>query len=232
MRPFARHRRSGATSSCSQANIVPGAAEAGRDLVADQQHVVARRTARAPRAGSPAGCTSIPAAPWTSGSMITAAIALAVLAEQRARRSAASPGSACSDVEQQRAVELVEEVDAADRDRADRVAVVGLAQADELGAPRLAAALLPVLEGHLERDLDGGRAVVGVEDAAQPGRARSHQPRGELDRPPGARGRASSSARRGRAASRIAASMRGWRWPWTLHQSDETPSRYAVPSVS
>jgi hypothetical protein len=61
----------------------------------------------------------------------------------------------------------VEEVDAADRDRPDRVAVVGLAHADEAG-PRRVAALLVVLEGHLQRDLGGGRPGVRVEDPLQP----------------------------------------------------------------
>ena len=43
-------------------------------------------------------------------------------------------------------------------------------------------ALGPPLKGHLERDLDRGRAAVGVEDAVQaPGRDR-HQALGELDR--------------------------------------------------
>ena len=50
-------------------------------------------------------------------------------------RSAASPGSAWWRVEQQRAVDRVEQLDAADRHRADRVAVVAVAQADELAAP-------------------------------------------------------------------------------------------------
>src|SRR3954453_22514023 len=31
---------------------------------------------------------------------------------------------------------------------------------------------------------------------------------------------------------RIAASSSGWRWPCTLHHSEETPSRYALPSMS
>src|SRR3954471_13755195 len=31
---------------------------------------------------------------------------------------------------------------------------------------------------------------------------------------------------------RIAASSSGWRWPCTLHHSEDTPSRYARPSVS
>ena len=68
----------------------------------------------------------------------------------------------------------MEEVDAADRDRAQRVAVVGVAQGDERGAPRrAAAALVPVLERHLQRDLGRGRARVRVEDAAQARRARA-----------------------------------------------------------
>ena len=109
----------------------------------------------------------MPAAPWTSGSTITAAISSSWAARIRSR-SAASPGSAAWAVEEQRPVGGVEEVDAADRDRADRVAVVGVAQVDEGGAAGvLAAALLLVLEGHLQRDLDRGRARVRVEDAAR-----------------------------------------------------------------
>ncbi len=38
--PLPTHSRSGATSSCSQANIRAGAPEPGGDLVADQQHAV------------------------------------------------------------------------------------------------------------------------------------------------------------------------------------------------
>ena len=84
-------------------------------------------------------------------------------------------------LEQQRPVGGVEEVDAADRDRADRVAVVGLAEADEGGAPGvLAAALLLVLEGHLQGDLGRGRAGVGVEDARRPGRGDRDQARRQL----------------------------------------------------
>jgi hypothetical protein len=84
-------------------------------------------------------------------------------------------------VEQQRAKERVEEVDAADRHRAQRVAVVAHAQADELVALRLAA-VLEVLEGHLQRDLGRRRAVVGEEDAVQPRRRDPDQPLRQLDR--------------------------------------------------
>ena len=77
--------------------------------------------------------------------------------------------------------DLVEEIDAADADRADGVAVIGLGEREELlllGA----AALPPVLERDLERDLDRGRAGVAVEDARQAGRRDLDQPLGELDR--------------------------------------------------
>ena len=47
----------------------------------------------------------------------------------------------------------------------------------------LAAALLLELERHLQRDLGRGRARVGVEDPAQPGRRDLDQPRRQLRRP-------------------------------------------------
>ena len=107
----------------------------------------------------------MPAAPCTSGSTMTAAQRSACSASS-ARSASASPGGGLPDVEEQRAVERVEELDAADRDRAERVAVVAVAQADEARAPPLAA-LVVELVGHLERDLARGRAVVGEEDAAE-----------------------------------------------------------------
>jgi len=59
-----------------------------------------------------------------------------------------------------------EELDPADRHRAERVAVIRAVQRDE---PRPAGvgptSLLPVLERHLQRDLDRRGAAVGVEDA-------------------------------------------------------------------
>ena len=84
-------------------------------------------------------------------------------------------------VEQQRFVERVEQVDAADRDGAEGVAVVSILEADEARALRLAA-LSPPLERHLQRDLDGRRAAVGVEHPAQTGRRKAEQPLGQLDR--------------------------------------------------
>ena len=64
--------------------------------------------------------------------------------------------------EQQGAVDLVEQVDAAHAHRADGVAVVGLAQGYE-GLFLRMAYLLPILVGDLQRDLHGGGAALGVE---------------------------------------------------------------------
>ena len=192
----------------------------------------ARRTARGPRAGSRRGAASIPAAPWTSGSMMTAATSSPCSRGRAqacgvARRGRRSPRTAA-------AGRAVEQRDAADRDRADRVAVVAHLQADELGALLARRAGAP-LERHLQRDLVRRRAVVGVEDA-RAGRGR------RAARPPAARSASSIAggcdspsivvcATRS-SWSRTAASIAGWRWPWTVHHSDETPSMYSLPSVS
>lgn len=63
----------------------------------------------------------------------------------------------------------MEQLDAADADRAERVTVIRVAESKEaslLGT----APLLPVLEGLLECDLDCGRAVVREEHARQSAR--------------------------------------------------------------
>ncbi len=102
--------------------------------------------------------------------------------------------------EEQRAVGGVEEVDAADRDRADRVAVVGVAQVDEGGAAGvLATALLLVLEGHLQGDLDRGRAGLRIEDARESGRREVDEAGRQLRRRRDGRGRAWWCGRSGRA---------------------------------
>ena len=107
-------------------------------------------------------------------------------------RASASTCSSAADVagrhavrvEQQRPVHRVEQVDPADRDRADRVAVVGVLEAHEARARRLRLRrLLPVLERHLERDLDRGRAAVGVEHAASAARRARARARGDRDEP-------------------------------------------------
>src|SRR3954465_14762981 len=70
------------------------------------------------------------------------------------------------DVEEERLEDLVEEVHPADADCAERVAVVRLAQRDELRLLRLAPQL-PVLEGNLQRHFDRGGAGVRIEDLVQ-----------------------------------------------------------------
>jgi hypothetical protein len=82
-------------------------------------------------------------------------------------------------VEQDRPVGRVEEVDAADADRAERVAVVAL------GDVRVAGTLLPALRGglerHLDRGLDGRRAVAREEHLGQVRRGARDQALGQLD---------------------------------------------------
>ena len=77
----------------------------------------------------------MPAAPCTSGSTITAAISRAWSVEQPLQRSRVAGLDAVAS-EQQRPVGAVEEVDAADRDRAEGVAVVGVARGETNGSRR------------------------------------------------------------------------------------------------
>jgi hypothetical protein len=67
--------------------------------------------------------------------------------------------------EEQRLEDAVEEIDPAERHRADRVSVIAAAEHHEL-APVLVPAELVVLEGHLEGDLHRGR--VGKNTRASP----------------------------------------------------------------
>ena len=200
----------------------PGAAEAGRDLVADEEHVVlgaelARGAQEAGRLQQHAGGALHQRLDDERGELV-----------RRARRaccsSASIVGAHAQHVEEQRMEDLVEEIDAADADRADGVAVIGVGEREELlllGA----AALLLILEGDLERDLDGGRARVGVEDARSGRAARSATSRsassidGTLARPSSV-----EWATRSSCARTASSSSRRW-WPWTLTHSELTPSR-------
>ena len=74
------------------------------------------------------------------------------------------------DVHQQRLVHLLVELDVADGERAERLAVVAVRERDEAALLR-PAEVVPVVEAHLDRDLDRGRAVVG-EEAAREARGR------------------------------------------------------------
>ena len=93
----------------------------------------------------------------------------------------------------------MEQVDPAHGHGADRVAVVGVLEADEARPPALAA-LRPPLEGHLQRDLDRASSRCrnrrrGVRPGRRDRRAAARRARSPAD----GRGRASSSERRGRA---------------------------------
>ena len=114
-----------------------GTAEAGRDLVADQEHAVgvaalahgARDSRRAASASPP---------------LLVQAVRRSPRQPPRDARSAAAPDgphrpfAPCQASNSRGPVERVEQVDSAHRDRADRVAVVGVLQADEAPSPRLA----------------------------------------------------------------------------------------------
>src|SRR5205814_7322508 len=65
-----------------------------------------------------------------------------------------------------RAENLVEEVHAAHADRAQRIAVIALGERDELALLGLSP-LLPMLEGHLQRDFHRRAAAVRVEDLGE-----------------------------------------------------------------
>ena len=113
-------------------------------------------------------------------------------------------------VEQRGSVERVEEIDAADGDRADGVAVVGVLEGDEARSFRTGIArLLPVLKRHLERDFDGGRAGVGEEDMLEARAALSVASRPASSCPGGWERPEHGAMRDPVELARTAASMRG-----------------------
>ena len=121
---------------------VAGAAEAGLDLVGDEDDAVARRTTRPPRARKPGAGTMKPPSPWI-GSMITAAVF-------------ASPTCACTS-RHERVERLVGAVLRAGRP-AERV---GHRHAVDLAGERAEAVLVRhVLRGQRHRQV--GAPVVGV----------------------------------------------------------------------
>ena len=203
------------TPACSHANIVPGAAEAGRDLVADEERAVPRAAAQPaqvrgrmdPHAGGAlherlddqrrelAGRARRASRSASASAAASAAVGVACRAAsgRRAAASGARAGATASAKKRWNALRV------ADADRAERVAVIRLDERREARAPRVAAQLL-VLERDPERGLDGGRAGVRVEDARQAGRRRSRRARARARSPARRRGRAASSARPGRAA--------------------------------
>ncbi len=83
-------------------------------------------------------------------------------------------------LKQQRLEAAEEQRGAANRHGAEGVAVIAVLEADEARARRLIA-MAPVLIRHLERNLDGGAAVVGIEDAPAAPRHRAEQQAGQFD---------------------------------------------------
>ena len=227
--------------ACSHANMPARASEAGRDLVGDEERAVRGARARAARADRPADAIHMPAAPCTSGSTITAArlapcsasVALG-LGERGAR---APPPGPCRAASGRRAAasggpraatrgrdEAVEGLRVADADRAERVAVVRLDQRREARAPvrRRAAAGTGARCGARPRPRSRRRRS-RRRASARAGRSATSACASSID---GTLPSPSSVVCATRSSwARSAASRRGWRWPCTLHQSDDTPSR-------
>jgi hypothetical protein len=106
---------------------------------------------------------------------------LLLVPRQHPRHRLGVAGLRLMDIEQKRPIGGLKAVDPPDRHGAERVAVVGVAEADELGPPHvLPASLPPVLEGDLQRDLGGRRAGVRVEDPGQARRRDLDQAGGQL----------------------------------------------------
>ena len=80
----------------------------------------------------------------------------------------------------------MEQVDLAQADRTDRVAVVGSRQTHEQvphRSPRTTLARLPVvLPGNLQRHFHRRRTTVAIKHVVQPGRSHLDQPTSQLDR--------------------------------------------------
>ena len=142
-----------------------GASEAGGDLVADQQHVVGAARGAEPR--EPVVVGELHARRGLHRRLDDHGRELRrVLGDQPDRLVEAvrvvERGRA-HDGEAQRVEHVGAEAVVADRERADRVAVVGAAEREERRAAG-DAAVVPVLERDLERLLDRRRAVARVEE--------------------------------------------------------------------
>ena len=158
---------------------MPVRPQAGGDLVADQEHVVV--VAELPDPAQVARRQHPDPRRSLDERLDDHRRDLAVVEVEHALELGGVTGGDVVRVEEQRPVRGVEEVDPADRDGPHGVPVVGVAQADVRGAlGRLAALLLPVLEGHLERDLGRRRPGVRVEDPVESRRRDLDQPRREL----------------------------------------------------
>ena len=181
------------TPACSTAHIRPVRPTPVATSSAIMSAPNSSHSARTPCRNA-ASWVSIPPAACTIGSTTTAQTWPPCALEQRpqlghhlggrARRGSgpavSTPGEdTMRGLEQDRAVGVVEQVDAADADGAEGVAVVALGHV-RVERPLLAA-LGGRLEGHLEGGLDRGGPVAGVEHPGQPLGRRGQQPLGERD---------------------------------------------------
>ena len=161
----------------------PGAAEAGGDFVGDEEYLVFPAEFRGPfqvafgvdehapgaldegfdkQGGDAAG---VPFEDFLQ-SLMTAPVAGPLVGAEGAAVGVGRGGGEGG--EEEGAVDPVEEVDAADADGAEGVAVVAFREVDERGFFRTRVGpLLPVLKSHFDGDFNRGRAVVRVEDAGQ-----------------------------------------------------------------
>lgn len=157
-----------------------GATEAGEDLVGDQEHprVVAGPSQAAEQRGREEAHAVGPEDERLDderrdGLAVSLEGRLEGVAERLPARRVARDLAVRAHVipEEQRLEDLGEVVDRADAHRADGVAMVGAGEREEARASRPAVAativLCGVLERDLQRDLDGGAAVVAVEDARE-----------------------------------------------------------------
>jgi hypothetical protein len=155
-----------------------GAAKAGRHLVADQQDVVGVTELSHPPQVS-VGLYQHPRRPlheWLDDHRgRTRPVVLEELLQVNRIAGARSEG-----VEKEGAIQRVELLDPTHGDGAQRVAVVGVLEADE-ACPIWPPALRPELKRHLECDLDGGRPALGVEHPSQIARRHGRKLASQLD---------------------------------------------------
>src|SRR5262249_45501052 len=102
----------------------------------------------------------------------------------QAKRAAVAVGRWCPQRrEQQRPKDRVKVLDAAEADITERIAVIGMRKSEILDLLRARiGSLLPELERHLQRDLDGGGAAVGEEDVIESRRRQLDELAGEFYR--------------------------------------------------
>ena len=137
--PLPRHEEVGPEPALLRREQRAGAAEAGGDLVADQQHVVraARGAERARgRPGRRAACRPRPARAARRSRPRARARAAATSAIAASKHRGSANVGRAQHREAQRVEDVGAEAAVADRERADRVAVVRAAEREERGAAR------------------------------------------------------------------------------------------------